>query len=138
MSEMSMQYDQIVDLYAAISDANLIRAYVEQLTFLKVLGSIGCSIGGRSILDVACGTRVYSSLFKQRGASRIVAVDIASEMIAVAKRLEEQTKLGVEYLTYDVAEIPTLGSFDVVTAVAKLRRGRKTACAGPNSDTIVH
>jgi toxoflavin synthase len=113
MSEMSTQYDQIADLYAAISDPNLIRAYVEQPTFLKVLGSIE----GRSILDVACGTGMYSRLLKQRGAARVVAVDIAPEMIAVAKRLEEQTKLGVEYLTCDVAEMPALGSFDVVTAV---------------------
>ena len=111
---MSTQYDQIADLYAAISDATiLIRAHVEQPTILKVLGSIA----GRSILDVACGTGMYSRLLKQRGAARVVAVDIAPEMIAVAQRLEERTPLGVEYLTYDVAEMPALGSFDVVTAV---------------------
>lgn len=111
---MSTQYDQIADLYAAISDATiLIRAHAEQPTFLKALGSVA----GRSILDVACGTGMYSRLLKQRGAARVVAVDIAPEMIAVAQRLEEQTPLGVEYLTFDVAEMPALGSFDVVTAV---------------------
>jgi hypothetical protein len=48
--EMSTQYDQIADLYAAISDATiLIRVHVEQPTFLKVLGSIA----GQSIVDVA-------------------------------------------------------------------------------------
>jgi len=113
MSEMSTQYDQIADLYAAISDTNLIRTYVEQPSFLNVIGSIE----GQSILDVACGTGMYSRLLKKRGAARVMAVDIAPEMIAVAKRLEEQTELGVEYLTCDVAEMPTLGSFDVVTAV---------------------
>jgi SAM-dependent methyltransferase len=86
---------------------------VEQPTFLKALGSIA----GRSILDVACGTGMYSRLLKQRGAARVVAVDIAPEMIAVAKGIEERTRLGVEYLTYDIAEMPALGSFDVVTAV---------------------
>jgi len=111
---MSTQYDHIADLYAAISDAVfLLRAHVEQPTFLKVLGSIE----GRSILDVACGTGMYSRLLKQRGAARVVAVDIAPEMIAVAQGLEERTPLGVEYRTYDVAEMPALGSFDVVTAV---------------------
>ena len=111
---MSTQYDHIADLYAAISDAVfLLRAHVEQPTFLKVLGAIE----GRSILDVACGTGMYSRLLKQRGAARVVAVDIAPEMIAVAQGLEERTPLGVEYRTYDVAEMPALGSFDVVTAV---------------------
>jgi SAM-dependent methyltransferase len=111
---MATQYDQIADLYVAISDATmLIRAHVEQPTVLTALGSIA----GRSILDVACGTGMYSRLLKQRGAARVVAVDIAPEMIAVAQRLEEQTPLGVEYLRYDVAELPALGSFDVVTAV---------------------
>jgi ubiquinone/menaquinone biosynthesis C-methylase UbiE len=111
---MATQYDQIADLYAAISDAIfLIRAHVEQPTVLKALGSIA----GRSILDVACGTGMYSRLLKQRGAARVVAVDIAPEMIAVAQGLEERTPLGVEYLTYDVAEMPALGSFDAVTAV---------------------
>src|SRR3712207_9011690 len=50
---------------------------------------------GRSILDLACGTGIYSRLLKQRGAARVVAVDLAPEMIAVAQRLEEQTPLGV-------------------------------------------
>ena len=110
---MATQYDQIADRYAAMRDVILTRVHVEQPTFLKILGAIA----GRSILDVACGTGMYSRLLKQRGAARVVAVDIAPEMIAVAQRLEEQTPLGVEYLTYDVAEMPTLGSFDIVTAV---------------------
>jgi ubiquinone/menaquinone biosynthesis C-methylase UbiE len=111
---MSTQYDHIADRYAAMSDAAiLIRAHVEQPTVLKALGSIE----GQSILDVACGTGMYARLFKQHGAARVVAVDIAPEMIALAQQLEEQAPLGVEYLTYDVAELPALGSFDVVTAV---------------------
>ena len=111
---MATQYDHIEDRYAAISDAVvLIRAHVEQPSFLTALGSIA----GRAILDIACGTGMYSRLLKQRGAAHVVAVDIAPEMIAVAQQLEERTPLGVEYLTYDVAEMPALGSFDVVTAV---------------------
>ncbi len=50
-------------------------------------------------------------------AVRVVAVDIAPDMIAVAQGIEERTPLGIEYLTYDVAAMPALGSFDVVTAV---------------------
>ena len=110
---MATQYDTIADLYEAMWEVLLPRAHVEQPTFLKVLGPIA----GRSILDVACGTGMYSRLLKQRGAARVVAVDIAPEMITVAQRLEGETPLGVEYLSYDVAEMPALGSFDVVTAV---------------------
>jgi len=111
---MATQYDQIAGLYEAISDAvSVIRVHVEQPTFLRILGSIG----GRSILDVACGTGIYSRLLKQRGAARVVAVDVAPEMIAVAKGFEERTPLGIDYRIYDVTEMPTLGSFDVVTAL---------------------
>jgi ubiquinone/menaquinone biosynthesis C-methylase UbiE len=111
---MATQYDHIADRYEAISDAiGLMRAHLEQPTFFKALGSIA----GRAILDVACGTGLYSRLLRQRGAARVVAVDIAPEMIAVAQQLEERTPLGVEYLTYDVAAMPALGSFDMVTAV---------------------
>src|SRR5262249_38786725 len=114
VNEMATQYDHVADQYAAILDAVfLLRTHVEQATFFKVLGSIA----GQSILDVACGTGLYSCLFNQRGAARVVAVDIAPDMIAVAQGIEERTRLGIEYLTYDVAAMPALGSFDVVTAV---------------------
>jgi len=124
---MATQYDQIADRYETISDAIvLMRTHIEQPTFFKALGSIA----GRSILDVACGTGMYSRLLKQRGAARVVAVDIAPEMIAVAQRFEERTPLGVEYLTYDVAAMPTLGSFDVVTAVYLLHYAQSKELLG--------
>ncbi|WP_437807088.1 class I SAM-dependent methyltransferase [Sorangium sp. So ce1078] len=111
---MSNQYDQISDLYASAADRSVFKKILECPTLLAILGSIE----GMSVLDVACGDGYYARLFRQRGAARVVGVDVSERMITAARRREreEQPALGVEYMVHDAADMPVLGSFDRVAA----------------------
>ena len=76
---MATQYDQIADLYETISDAVfLLRAHVEQPTFLKALGSIA----GRSILDVACGRGavLFPAAERVGPSGHVIGIDLAEGM----------------------------------------------------------
>ncbi|NEO40915.1 MAG: alpha/beta fold hydrolase [Moorea sp. SIOASIH] len=110
----STQYDRVGVIYDQFKGSNeATYAIGEKASFLKALGNIQ----GKKILDLGCGAGFYTQLLKKKGAAKIVGVDISEEMIRVAREKEEQTQLGVEYLVFDVAEMPKLGSFDLVTAV---------------------
>lgn len=106
------QYDSIAVLYANAESLPL-RPYVELYTVLNLVGDVE----GKSILDVACGDGLYSRLFRQRGAAKVIATDMSDGMIQAARHIEEQTNLGIEYSVCDAAEMPVMGSFDIVTAM---------------------
>lgn len=108
---MSSQYDVLAKISEFTAQAP-IRKYFEEFTFFKALGDIS----GRSVLDVACGTGVYSRRLKQRGANRVVGLDSSEGMIGYARHVESQAPLGIEYVVQDAASAGALGSFDVVTA----------------------
>jgi toxoflavin synthase len=110
---MSAQYDQIGDKVADWDVLPVRSEYIEGHTFFNVLGSAN----GRSVLDVACGDGLYTRQLKARGATRVVGVDISEEMIRSARKHEEEQPLGIEYHVSDVADMPLLGSFDIVTAI---------------------
>ena len=108
---MINQYDVLAKISEATAEAP-VRKYFEEFTFFKALGDIA----GRSVLDVACGTGLYSRRIKQRGANRVVGVDSSEGMIAYARYQEQQAPLGIEYVVQDAAAAGALGTFDVVMA----------------------
>ncbi|ATB32884.1 class I SAM-dependent methyltransferase [Melittangium boletus] len=110
---MSAQYDQIGDKVANWDVLPVRSEYMEGYTLFKALGTVK----GKSVLDVACGDGLYTRQFKERGATRVVGVDISEEMIRNARRQEEAQPLGLAYHVSDVADMPLLGAFDIVTAV---------------------
>jgi SAM-dependent methyltransferase len=71
----------------------------------------------KSVLDVASGTGYYTRLFRRLGAARVVGVDAAADMVEHARSVEAREPLGISYQHHDAAELPVLGSFDVITAV---------------------
>ncbi|AKJ05513.1 ubiquinone/menaquinone biosynthesis C-methylase UbiE [Archangium gephyra] len=108
---MINQYDLLAKITEATAEAPL-RKYFEDFTFFKALGDIA----GCSVLDVACGTGLYSRRIKQRGAGRVVGLDSSEGMIDYARYQERQAPLGIEYVVRDAAAAGELGTFDVVTA----------------------
>jgi ubiquinone/menaquinone biosynthesis C-methylase UbiE len=108
---MTNQYDVLAKITEATAEAPL-RKHFEEFSFFKALGDIT----GRSVLDVACGTGLYSRRLKQRGAGRVVGLDSSEGMIAYARHMEQQAPLGIEYVVQDAASAGELGVFDVVTA----------------------
>jgi 2-polyprenyl-3-methyl-5-hydroxy-6-metoxy-1,4-benzoquinol methylase len=76
-------------------------------------------IGGRSFLDVGCGSGRYCVALAQRGASRVVGIDVAERMIELARRHAE--RLGVadrcDFRAGPFPEVVPDGSFDVTIAL---------------------
>jgi ubiquinone/menaquinone biosynthesis C-methylase UbiE len=108
---MSAQYDSIAREYQATKESPL-RQYVEAFSFFSMLGEVR----GQEVLDLACGEGFYTRLIAGAGARRVVGVDISAAMIGLAEELESQQPLGIEYHCADVAVMPDLGRFDVVSA----------------------
>ncbi|MGK5727970.1 class I SAM-dependent methyltransferase [Streptomyces sp. URMC 124] len=106
-----LQYDRIGGDYEL---AKLLPAtrFVERPSVLGLLADVR----GRSVLDLACGTGVYSRYARRLGARRVLGVDISSKMVEVGRAAEEREPLGVEYAVGDGTELPRLGDFDVLLA----------------------
>ncbi|APR88091.1 Methyltransferase [Minicystis rosea] len=105
------QYDVLAQITEATA-AWPVRRHFEEHTFFRALGDIT----GKTILDVACGTGLYSRRFKERGAARVVGIDNSEGMVGYARHVEQSAPLGIEYVVQDAAEAHTLGTFDIVTA----------------------
>ncbi|WP_394848326.1 class I SAM-dependent methyltransferase [Pendulispora brunnea] len=98
-------------VYAATA-AMPVRSHIEMHTLMGLLGDVT----GKSILDVACGYGYYSRALAQRGAARVLGIDLSESLIGVARELEERERLGIEYRVLDVFEAPVLGAFDIALA----------------------
>lgn len=109
---MSQQYDSIGASYEQFKiQAKL--PIVEKFTFFKILGDIQ----GKAILDLACGSGFYSRLLKEQGAAKVIGVDISEEMVNIARQKEQKNPMGNEYRVFDIAEMPSIGTFELATAV---------------------
>jgi ubiquinone/menaquinone biosynthesis C-methylase UbiE len=108
---MAAHYDSIAQKYKKFKESPFCL-HVETYTYLNFIGDIS----GKSILDLACGEGFYTRKLKQKGAARIVGVDISEKMIELARLSEEKEPLGIEYIVSDAQQIGTIGSFDLVVA----------------------
>jgi len=108
---MTAEYDPIVRQYRHSKELPF-RVYSEIPDHLALLGDVT----GLSVLDLACGEGFYTRLIRQAGAARVVGVDISEGMIDLALTQETDEPLGIEYVARPAQEIPTLGTFDVVSA----------------------
>lgn len=106
------QYDLIGAAYEASKQLPLTR-FVERPSVLRLMGDLR----GQRVLDLACGSGVYTRAARRLGAERVVGADISAEMVAVAERLEAADPLGITYRVADAAELPALGTFDTVLAI---------------------
>ncbi|MEU2603463.1 class I SAM-dependent methyltransferase [Streptomyces albus] len=107
------QYDDIGENYEGVKTLPLAR-YVEIPGFTGMLGRLG----GRSVLDLACGTGFYTRQAKRLGAGDVLGVDISGEMVAAARAIEEREPLGIRYDVLDAGALPEPDRpFDVATAV---------------------
>lgn len=116
---MTTNYDPIAEQYKR-SKQQPWRTYIECFTLLKLIGDLR----GAAVLDLACGEGFYTRLLRQRGAARVVGVDLSAGMIELARRQEAQHSLGIEYLVGDARQLPDAGQFDVVVAAYLLNYAR--------------
>jgi ubiquinone/menaquinone biosynthesis C-methylase UbiE len=59
---------------------------------------------GMRILDLACGEGFYTRLLRQRGAVHVTGVDLSHGMIDLARKQEDQHRLGIDYIVGDARE----------------------------------
>jgi 2-polyprenyl-3-methyl-5-hydroxy-6-metoxy-1,4-benzoquinol methylase len=76
-------------------------------------------VQGRTVCDIGCGSGRFATALAKRGAVRVVGVDIAPQMLELARSLAAQ--LGVEqaceFVHGDVLDWQTGEQFDLVIAI---------------------
>lgn len=76
-------------------------------------------LAGRSVLDVGCGSGRYCVAYAQRGATRVVGVDFAPEMIRLAEAHAQRAGVA-DRCRFEVTSFPEsapAGPFDASTAM---------------------
>ena len=107
------EYDSIANLYKEYKESLPIINHVEKYTYFNIIGN---DLMGKSVLDLGCGEGFYTRLFKQKGAVRVVGIDLSAKMIELATQAEAQKPLGIEYQVGDALELDEIGQFDLVVA----------------------
>ena len=76
-------------------------------------------VRGKTICDIGCGSGRFVTEFAQRGASRVTGVDVAPEMLKMARSLVERG--GVEqqcdFVSSDILDWKTDRVFDITIAI---------------------
>lgn len=101
----------------------------EDIEVHSIISAVG-PVRGRSVLDMGCGTGLYSRRLAKLGAGPVVGCDHSELLLDYARDQERLDPLGVRYLCRDVgrhgpAPDPDLdGRFDVVIAAYVLPYAR--------------
>lgn len=119
---MTTDYDPIAEQYKR-SKQQPWRAHIEGFTLLEMIGDLV----GQSVIDVACGEGFYSRILRQRGAARVVGVDLSHRMIELARAQEAAQPLGIEYLVGDGRTLDFPEKCDLVAAAYLLNYARDRA-----------
>ena len=102
--------------FAAFVDSRIRGVVVERLRLTRVLAPLP---GGFSVLDVGCGSGRYGLALVEDGATRVVGLDFAEKMIALA-RAEAARSAHPERLEFHVADWLSFAGeerFDIVLAM---------------------
>jgi SAM-dependent methyltransferase len=103
------RYDAVADFYVTGFDAIGDPA---SRALLDLLGDVA----GRRVLDVACGHGRITRELARRGAD-VTGIDISGKLIARAREIERDERLGIGYIHADVSAPGALsgGGFDLVS-----------------------
>jgi SAM-dependent methyltransferase len=96
------------------------RSLIESFTLLGLIGELE----GKSVVDLACGEGHYTRILRQRGAAKVVGVDVSAGMIELARAQESAHKLGIEYLVQDVRTLALAEEFDLAVGAYLLNYAR--------------
>lgn len=118
---MTSQFDPLYAAYEASATEMPVREHIEAYTFLTAL----VDLTNLAVLDLGCGTGVYTRRLAAAGAARVTGLDVAEGMITEARRREAEQPLGIEYRLHDTsvlsgADPDLVGQFDLVTAIYML------------------
>lgn len=106
-----MEQQAVIDFFdqaAAGWDAQLVR---NEAVIGQILDNAGIR-PGVSVLDVACGTGVLIPDYLERGAAQVTAIDIAPEMVRIAR--EKFPQENVRFVCGDAETAPLGEGFDAI------------------------
>jgi ubiquinone/menaquinone biosynthesis C-methylase UbiE len=86
--------------------------------FAWVMNKCG-DVRGKSVCDIGCGSGRFVAELGRRGAARITGVDVASEMLKVARELAEQNRVAdhCDFVLSDVLHWKADRTFDITLAI---------------------
>ena len=113
------EYDRIAREYQE-SKQLAFREHVERYTLFELLGDIG----GKTVLDLACGEGFYTRLLRRAGALQVTGVDVSAAMIELAEARERRHPLGCRYVRADAAAYKPAEPVDLVVAAYLLNYAR--------------
>ena len=127
---MTTDYDPIAGQYKR-SKQQPWRTYIEAFSLMSLVGDLT----GKSVLDMACGEGFYSRLLRQKGAARVIGVDLSNAMIELARQQEAELNQGIVYLVGDARQLALLEKYDLVVSAYLLNYARDrdefgSMCAG--------
>ena len=94
-------------------------AYEDELENALVFKHVGV-VRGKTVLDVGCGTGLYSIRLSEGGAD-VTAVDISSKMIEIARHKAQDRGQYIWYDQADMAKLPYENrTFDMVVSITAL------------------
>lgn len=114
MSERPFDQYNSAEKAAVYADIDVfpVRVYAEEPTVFEALGELHDA----EVMDVACGTGMYTRLLASRGARKVLGVDAAPAMIEQAREETDPATGNIEYMQCDVSKLPKIGQFDAVLA----------------------
>ncbi len=76
-------------------------------------------VSGRSICDIGCGSGRFVAEFARRGAAHVTGVDVAPEMLKLARRLVQEDGVAAvcDFVHADVLDWNTDQSYDITIAI---------------------
>jgi ubiquinone/menaquinone biosynthesis C-methylase UbiE len=127
---MTTNYDSISEQYKR-SKQQPWRIHIECFTLMSLVGDPR----GKAVVDVACGEGFYTRQLRQRGAAKVVGVDLSEGMVALARKQEAMHQLGIEYLVGDARDLSLAMDCDLAVAAyllnyARDRQELRAMCSG--------
>jgi SAM-dependent methyltransferase len=99
------------------------RRHIEEYTMFATMGELA----GKDVLDLACGEGIYSRRLAERGARRVVGVDISAGMVELARSMPSERAAAIEYRVGDALTLGRIGAFDIVLGSYLLNYARSKA-----------